>query len=170
VHEDFFAVTSENFPSDARVVFDSATVTVTVIPDLVSPHLLLVTSLSPSVPTGWNTLTVTSSAGTGEPFPVDVSDEPRYVKRVFNSWAPKEFPYTLTMVANGSIDRDATLDLYADPILGNRPGYHTIVDYAMNNIFAVDEDFLMDTYASTPRPDKLTYAWYKDRIHVDLNR
>jgi len=45
-------------------------------------------------------------------------------------------------VANGSIDRDGALDLYADPILGDRSGYHAIVDYAMNNIFAVDEDFL----------------------------
>ena len=29
---------------------------------------------------------------------------------------------------------------------------------------------LMDTYASTSRLDKLTYAWYKDRIRVNLNR
>ena len=126
--------------SDAQLVFDSDSVTVTVTPDLVRPHLLLVTRLSSSVPTGWNTLTVTSSAGTSEPFAVDVSDEPQYVKRVFNSGAPKEFPYTLAIVANGSIDRDGTLNLYADPILGNRSDYHAIVDYAVNNIFAVNED------------------------------
>lgn len=142
VHEDFFAVTGYDFPDDAQLAFDGDTATVIVTPDLVRPHLLLVTSLPTSVPLGWNTLTVTSSIGTTEPFPVDVSDEPRYLKRVFDSGAPKEYPFTLAIVANGAIDLDGTLNLYADPILGDRTGYHAIVDYAMNNIFAVDEDFL----------------------------
>lgn len=142
VHEDFFAVTGRDFPSDARLVFDSDTVTVTVTPDFVRPHVLLVTSLPTSIPVGWNILTVTSSAGTSEPFDVEVTDEPRYLKRVFCSGAPKQYPFTLAMVANRSIDRDGSLDLYADPVLANRAGYHAIVDYAMNNIFAVDEDFL----------------------------
>ena len=142
VHEDFFAVTGTDFPDDAQLVFDSDTATVVITPDLVRPHLLLVTSLSTSVPVGWNTLTVTSSAQNSKPFPVDVSNEPRYIKRVFNSGTPKEFPFTLAIVANGAIDRDGTLNLYSDPVLGDRIGYHAIVDYAMNNIFAVDEDFL----------------------------
>jgi hypothetical protein len=142
VHEDFYAVTGENFPDDAELVFDSDTATVTVTPDLVRPHLLLVSELPTSIPTGWNMLSVTSSAGTSEAFPVDVSDQDRYLKRVINAGAPKQYPFTLSFVANAAIDRDGTLNIYADPILGNRSGYHAIVDYAMNNIFAVDEDFL----------------------------
>jgi hypothetical protein len=142
VHEDFFAVTGQDFPDDAQLVFDSSTATVVVTPDLVRPHLLLVSSLSAAVPLGWNTLWVTSSAGDTEPFPVEVTDEPQYLKRVFTSGAPKEAPFTLAIVANGAIDRDGTLNLYADPVLGDRAGYHAITAYAMSNIFATGEDFL----------------------------
>lgn len=142
VHEDFFAVTGNGFPQDAQLVFDSDTATVIITPDLVRPHLLLITSLSTAVPVGWNDLTVASSAGVSAPFPVDVSAEPRYIKRVFTAGTPKDYPFTLAVVANGAIDRDGSVDLYSDPILGDRAGYHDIVNYAMKNIFAVDEDFL----------------------------
>lgn len=142
VHEDFFAVAGRDFPSDARLVFDSDAATVTVTPDLVRPHMLFVASLPTSIPLGTNLLTVTSSAGVSKSFDVEVSDEPRYLKRVFCSGAPKQYPFALAIVANGAIDRDGSLDLYADPVLGNRAGYHAIVDYAMGNLFAVQEDFL----------------------------
>src|SRR5206468_36191 len=82
---------------DAQFVFDSDTATVTITPDFVRPHLLLVTNLPTSIPLGWNTVAVSSSAGTSEPFPVYVSDEAQYLKRVFNSGTPKEYPYTLAI-------------------------------------------------------------------------
>jgi hypothetical protein len=142
VHNDFYAVAGQGFPDDAKLQFDSDAATVTVTPDLVRPHLLFVASLSDLVPIGRNSLTVISSAGTSAAIDVEVSDEPLYLKRVFCSGAPKQYPFTLALVANGAIDRDGSLDLYADTVLGNRAGYHAIAAYAMGNIFAVDEDFL----------------------------
>jgi len=142
VHNDFFCVMGKDFPDDAELVFDSTTTTVTVTPDLVRPHMIFLASLPDTIPTGWNEVYVTSSSGDSDAFPVDVSDKDRYVKRVFCSGAPKPYPFTLGIAANGVIDKDGTIDLYADPILGNRTDYHDIVDYAINNIFNVNETFL----------------------------
>jgi hypothetical protein len=142
IHGDFYSVTGSGFPQDATLVFERGGVSVPVAPDLVRPHLLYVSVLPASIPTGRNLLRVSSAAGTSAPIPVAVSDQTPYTIRVLHSGTPRPNPYTIVFAANGAIESEAGGSFRGDPVLQSRAGYHAAVTYCLQNMFLQTEDLL----------------------------
>ena len=142
IHGDFYSVTGSGFPQDATLIFERSGISVSVTPDLVRPHLLYVSVLPASIPTGRNLLRVTSASGTSVPVPVTVSDAPPYTIRVLHPGAPRPNSYTIIFAANGAIESEAGGSFTSDPVLTNRPGYHAAVTYCLQNMLLQTEDLL----------------------------
>jgi hypothetical protein len=141
VQGDFFTVSGTGFTADATLVFTVGGVAVTVVPDMVRSHLLLVGRLPANIPVGRNLLSVQSAAGTTPAAPVDVSSGPATTVRVLHPGTPKTAPYTIVFVANPAILSEAGT-IGADPVLTDRPTYHAGVVYCMQNLFTQTEDVL----------------------------
>lgn len=141
MHGDFFAVSGAGFQPDSTLVFEMGGASVTVTPDMVRPHLVLVGGLPANIPVGRNQLSVRSAAGTTSTVPVDVSAGPLTTVRVLHPGAPKAAPYTIVFVANPAI-RSETGTIASDPVLTNRPTYQGGVVYCVQNLFMQVEDVL----------------------------
>lgn len=141
IHNDFYSVSGSGIPADAVLVFESPGSIVTVTPDLVRPHWVFVSELPPAVATGRNLVRLSSATFTSNNVPVEVSSGPRLIKRVLFGGQPKTKPYTIVFVANPGIQTEAG-GLIADPVLTNRPGFHSAVGYCLRNLFTVTEDLL----------------------------
>jgi hypothetical protein len=141
IHNDFYSVTGSGIPADVRVVFDNSVSTITVTPDLVRPHWVLIASLPPSIPVGRNNVRLEGSGYTSDWVPVDVSAGPAVTVRVLYTGQPKDQPYNVVFVANPAIRTEAGT-LIADPVRTNRPSYQDTVGYALRNLLTVTEDLL----------------------------
>jgi hypothetical protein len=141
IHGDFFSVAATNIPVDAIVVFTSAAATVNVTPEVVRPHMAFISQLPAAVPLGRNQLHLEGSGWSTGSVPVDVSDGPRLTVRVLYSGAPKTQPYNIVFVANPAI-RDQNGAYSADPVLGDRAGFHNSVRYCLGSLFTLDENVL----------------------------
>lgn len=142
VHQDFFAVSGSVIPADASLVFEQGPLSISVVPDLIRPHLVFVSQLPTSVPVGDNLLRIESSTWISPAVPVRVSAGPPLTVRLLYSGDPKDRPYTIAVVANAAIEAAAGGSFATDPVLTNRPAYHTAVSYCLQNLFAVTEDLL----------------------------
>jgi hypothetical protein len=141
VHNDFYSVTGSGIPGDVQLVFDSMTTTVTVTPDLVRPHWVLITQLPASIPVGRNMVRLQSASWTSDSVPVEVSARPFVPVRVLYSGQPKNRPYNILFVANPGIQTEAGAFI-ADPVLMNRAGYQDVVGFCLRNLLTLNEDLL----------------------------
>lgn len=141
VYHDFYSVTGSVIPSDVQVVFDSATMTVSITPDLVRPHWVLINDLPASIPVGRNMVRLQSRTWTSDSVPVEVSAGARTPVRVLYSGQPKDRPYTIVFVANPGIQTEAGAFI-ADLVLTNRTSYHNVVGYCLRNLLTVTEDLV----------------------------
>ena len=141
VHDDLYSVTGAGIPADVQVVFDSATATVTITPDLVRSHWVLVASLPAAIPVGRNRVRLQGTGMASDWVPVEVSSSPPVPARVLYSGQPKDRPYNIVLVANPAILTEAGA-LIADPVLTNRAAYRDVVGYILRNLLTVTEDLL----------------------------
>jgi hypothetical protein len=141
VRDDFLGVTGTGIPSDAQVVFQSTGVSVTITPDLVRPHWVFVSRLPAAVPPGRNTVRLQASGWSSDEISVEVSAGARTTVRTLYGGTPKDSPYTIVFVANPAIETEGG-SVVADPVLGDRAGYHAAVRYCLRNLFTVTEDVL----------------------------
>src|ERR1051325_4547897 len=141
IHRDFYSIAGDGIPSNARVVFESDTATVTVTPDFVRPHLVLIADLPSSIPAGHNTVRLQAAGFDTDAVPVWVQGGERKVVRVLYTGAAKDRPYTIAFVANPAIQTEAGA-FTADPVLTNRADYHSVVAYCLRNLLTVTEDLL----------------------------
>jgi hypothetical protein len=141
ISNDFFSVAGVHFPADARIIFDTSVVTVVITPDVARPSWLLVAGLPTVIPIGETTLHVEGTGYRSQDVRVRVQGGPRVHHRTLYSGAPKPAPYTFAMVANPAIRTEAGA-IVADPVLGDRAGYHAAVSYTLDNILQSSEDLL----------------------------
>lgn len=141
VHDDLYSVTGAGIPTDAEVVFDSATTTVTVTPDLVRPHWVLVATLPAAVPVGQNRVRLQGTGLVSDWVPVEVSAAPPVPVRVLYTGQPKDRPYNIVLIANPAIRTEAGA-IIADPVLTNRSSYRDVVGYILRNLLTVTEGLL----------------------------
>jgi hypothetical protein len=144
VHGDFYCITGSGIPNGAEVVFDSATATIAVTPDLVRPHWVTIAALPGVIPTGYNTVRLQAPGWSTEAVPVLVTGGNPQVVRVLYSGKPKDRPYTIAFVGNPAIETTAGA-FVADPVLTNRPDYHRVVAFCLRNLLTVTEDLLRRT-------------------------
>lgn len=141
VHNDFYSVSGSGIPNDVEVVFDSALATVTVAPDFVRPHWVLLAALPDSIPVGLNRVRLQSSGWTSDWVPIQVSASPQSTVRVLYSGQPKDRPYNIVFVANPGI-QTTTGAFVADPVLTHRDDYLAVVAYCLRNLMTVTEELL----------------------------
>ena len=125
------------------VEFDGPVNVVTVTPDIVRPDWILVAQLPASIPSLRHAVRLRSpSTGwSSDRVPVDVSPgPPEFVRRLYTG-APKDAPYTIAFIACPAI-RTFAGSLKADPIVSNRPWFHTAVALAVDNLLLSAEDIL----------------------------
>lgn len=142
IRGDFYSVTGSNIPAEAELVFESDTAIVTVTPDLVRPHLVVVVPLPVEVPLGRNTVRLQAPGWSSQAVPVDVADGRPPAVRVLHSGPPKVRPYTIVLVANTAIEDEAGGTFTSDPVLANRVRFYETVRFCLRNMFAVTEDLL----------------------------
>jgi hypothetical protein len=142
IHNDFYSISGTDIPDDTEVVFDSPTLTVTVTPDLIRPHLVVIAELPATIPTGRNTVRLQAPGWSSDAVLIDVFSSPQATVRVLYSGAPKSAPYTIAFVANPAIEAAGGGSFSADPVLSNRAGFHTAVGYCLRNLLTVTEDLL----------------------------
>lgn len=143
IHGDFFSVVGSDIANDAIMQFTTAVGIVNIVPTFVRPHMALVTRLPASLPLGAATLCLTSpTAPASNSVAVQVLSGPAQTVRFLQSGAAKAQPYTIAFVANPGIQAALGSTFTADPILTNRPGYHTIIGHSFQNLFGVAEDLL----------------------------
>jgi hypothetical protein len=142
VHNDFLGVSGTGIPSNTQVVFESAAVVVTITPDLVRPHWVLISRLPLAISPGRNTVYLQAPGWTSDQVPVEVSLGPRATVRTLYSGPPKDAPYTVAFIGNPAIEAQAGGTFTADSVLTDRPGYHATVAYCMRNLLTVTEDVL----------------------------
>lgn len=142
IHGDFYSVTGSGIPADAAVVFETPALVLTVTPDFVRPHWVLIKELPAAIPVGRNAVRLEAPGGwQTQSVPIDVSAGPATVVRVLYSGAPKNRPYCIGLPANGGILTVGS-QLIPDPLLTDRPGFHDVVAYCLRNLLAVAEDCL----------------------------
>ncbi len=142
VHDDFLGICGTGIPAGAQAVFQSAAATVTVTPELVRPHWVLISRLPTAVPPGRNMLRLQAPGWVSGTVPVEVSAGPRARVRTLYPGAPKTAPYTIACVANPAIEAETGGSFTADPVLTDRPGYHATVLFCLRNLLTVTEDVL----------------------------
>lgn len=142
IHDDFYAISGAGIPADAEIVFESASLVVTVVPDLVRPHLVLVDRLPAAVPTGRSSVRLEAAGWSSDAVPVEVSSGPATTVRTLYSGAPKTRPYAVAFVANPAIEAETGGGVSADPVLTDRAGFHDAVRYSLVNLLTQTEDLL----------------------------
>jgi hypothetical protein len=142
VHDDFYVISGAGIPADAEIVFESASLVVTVVPDLVRPHLVMVDRLPAAVPAGRNSVRLEASGWSSDAVPVEVAAGPATTVRTLYSGAPKTRAYTVAFVANPAIEAETGGGVSADPVLTDRNGYHDAVRYSLVNLLTQTEDLL----------------------------
>ncbi|MGZ6983203.1 MAG: hypothetical protein ACXVH5_13640, partial [Ilumatobacteraceae bacterium] len=142
VHNDFLGVSGTGIPINAQVVFESAAVVVTISPDLVRPHWVLVSRLPMEISPGRNTMYLQAPGWTSDQVPVEVSLGPMATERTLYSGPPKDTPYTIAFIADPAIEAQAGGMFTADTVLANRRAYQDTVAYCVRNLFTVTEDVL----------------------------
>jgi len=142
VQGDFLAAVGSGFGTDLTWEFETAVGTVTVVPDVVRPHLAVVARLPADVPTGPHWLRLRSAGVLTDRIPVDVTARPPSTVRVLYSGEPKPRPYTVVFVGNPAIQSEAGDAFTPDPVLTDRAGYHAVVAYCLRNILTEAEDVL----------------------------
>jgi hypothetical protein len=143
IHHDFFSVVGTGIPGDAVMEFTTAVGAINVAPTFTRDHLALAARLPSTIPTGPATVRLTSPTTTASnAAAVTVLGGPAQTVRLLQPGETKPRPYTIVFVANPGIQTAAGATFTADPILANRVGYHTVVDHAYHNLFAVAEDLL----------------------------
>jgi len=138
VHNDFYSVTGSAIPSNVQVVFESAAVSVTVTPDLVRPHWILITRLPSAIPVGRNRVRLQGGGILSDWVPIDVrAGSPPEVRTLYTG-QPKNRPYTFVFIANPAILTE-TGGLISDPVMMNRSGFQDVVGYCLRNLLTVTE-------------------------------
>jgi hypothetical protein len=140
IHGDLYSVSAYQIPDDAELVFDSPIATVHIVPDVVRPHVLIISQLPTVIPVGRNRIRIESASWTSGWVPVEVFSSPPQTVRTLYSGSPKENPYTFFLAANGAIEQAAGGTFYQDPILGNRGNYNDAIVDCIQSILNVDED------------------------------
>jgi hypothetical protein len=141
-HNDFFAVSGQNFPANSRLEFESAASVVTVFPDVARPHWLLVAELPAAVALGRNQLRVSAPGWTSTAIPIEVSNRPRLRVRALYSGEPKANPYSIVFVANPAIEAESGGGVTPDGVLTDRAGYHAAVAACLEILLTKTEDVL----------------------------
>jgi hypothetical protein len=141
VHGDFFAVGGEHFPDDARVVFRHGVHEVTVEPDLVRPHWLLVDRLPGFVTVGKNRVHVASGRGPSMDTEVEVAGFGAAERRTIYPGRDAPNPFTIAFIANPFI-LTADGGLAPDPVLTDRPAFHQCVAGCLKTLLTLKEDLL----------------------------
>jgi hypothetical protein len=141
VHDDLYSVTGAGIPADVQLVFDSSRATVTITPDVVRTHWVLVNSLPAAIPVGRNRVRLQGTGMASEWVPVEVSSSPPVTVRALSTGQPKDRPYNFVLVANPAILTEAGT-LIADPVLTDRTAYRDVVGYILRNLLTVTEDLL----------------------------
>lgn len=143
---DFFSVEGSALAADLKLEFLTSAGPVSVVPKLVRPHLALVDRLPATVPVGHVELrAVSATAGVSNSLLLNVAPGPPAVVRLLAPGESKPAPFTLVFVANPAILNPATGAVGSDPILTDRPGYHSVVSHALNELFLGTEDLLRRT-------------------------
>jgi hypothetical protein len=62
------------------------------------------------------------------------------VRRLYTG-APKDLPYTIALIASPAI-RTSAGTLVADPVISNRPSFHSAVSFVIDNLLRSTEDVL----------------------------
>lgn len=141
IHDDFFSVVGTGIPDDAVFEFSTDVGIVQAIPTFVRPHLALVARLPTSIPTGAANLRLTSpTTAASNSISVTVAATPLQTVRQLQPGEPKPDPYSVVFVANPGIESTGGGSFTPDPILTNRPGYHSVVNHCLRNLFGVTED------------------------------
>lgn len=143
IHGDFFSVFGTNIPDDVRLEFTTNLGNISIIPNFVRPHLVLVSRLPSSLPLGAATLRLTSISGSASNSVNTTisSGSPQNVK-ILQPGENKTDPYTIVFIANPGIESASGSTFTPDPVLTNRPGYHNVVAHSFQNLFGVAEDLL----------------------------
>lgn len=142
VRGDFYGVSGSGIPTNASMVFETASTSVSVTPEMRRPHWVFISELPAAVPLGRVSLRLQAPGWTSQAVPVDVSSGPRLRVRTLCSGAPKPDPYTIAFVANPGIESQAGGSFSADAVLTNRAGYHAAVRDCLRNFFTVTENLL----------------------------
>ncbi len=135
IHGDFFSVEGSDIRGDSAIEFATAFGVFQVTPRFVSTHLAFAESLPASIPAGPATLRLSSaSRPASNNISVMVMAAAPPCVRVLQSGGSVARPYVIAIVANPVIEApDGTLR--ADPVLRNRPGYHSVISHALHNLF-----------------------------------
>jgi hypothetical protein len=141
VHRDMYAVSGSSIPPDAEVVFDSALVSVSVVPDLVRPHLVVVADLPDAIPVGRNLVHLEAPGWVSDSVPVEVTPGPPVIARTLYSGRPKTRPYSFVLVANPAIETEAGA-FVADSVLTDRATFQDVTAFILRNLFTLTEDVL----------------------------
>jgi hypothetical protein len=141
IHNDFYSISGTNIPENVEVVFETPVVTVTVIPDMVRPHLVFIAALPPAIPIGGNTVRLQAPGWSSDAVSIEVSGGPRTTVRTLYPGAPTTAPYTVAFVSNPAIEAESG-SFSADPVLTNRAGFHAAVRYSLQNLLTETEDLL----------------------------
>lgn len=147
VRGDMYSVAGSGFPANARLVFDSATHTVHVAADMSRPHLVVVESLPTRVPLGPNTVQIVGTGFASDAVPITVSAGPGPIVRVVHGGRPMIDPFTIAFIASPafrglSSSPGGPRPFVADPILGDRTAFLSIVMFALQNLFTMTEELL----------------------------
>ena len=147
VREDMYSVAGSGLPADARLVFDSATRTVEVAADMSRPHLVVVESLPTQIPLGPNTVQVVGTGFASDAVPISVGAGPAPAVRVLYGGRATTNPFTIAFIASPAIlglasSPGGPRPLVADPILGDRTAFLSIVTFALQNLFTITEELL----------------------------
>jgi hypothetical protein len=143
IHHDFYSVVGSDIPPDATLEFSTSVGVLNIAPTFIRPHLALVARLPSSLPLGAATLRLTSpSTPPSNTVSVTVLAGPAQTVRLLQAGEAKARPYTVVFIANPGIQAAVGSAFTADPILTNRPGYHSVVGHSFRNLFGVAEDLL----------------------------
>jgi hypothetical protein len=116
--------------------------TIRLAPRTTLPHLLIVSMLPASVPTGAADVAVERPNGTRtESVAVTVEANP-VAERAIWAGARKASPYTLLFLANPAVER-RNGTVVVDPIQAARPAFHRAVADAVGHLFGASERLLL---------------------------
>lgn len=190
VHSDFYSIAGKNIPQNAKIVFDSSALTVTITPDLVRPHWVYIEDLDKSIPVGRNTVRLEAPGWSSDEVPVEVYSNPSRTVRTLYTGAPKGDAYTVALIGNPSIESTGGT-FSTDPVMTNFPAFRSTVSFCLTNLLTVAEDLLRQddidrmirfvTVFDTTRPaddanslaheiDPNLMETRRDRLNAFLNR
>jgi hypothetical protein len=140
IHNDFYAVTGNNIPSDAVVVFDSPVFSVAVTPDLHRSYWLFIEQLPSAIPEGPCLVFLRAAGWQSDSVPITVTSGQPATVRTLYSGRPATTPYTFVFAASPAIEGVGAIA--PDSILTDRAGFNQTVRHCLENLLTVTEGIL----------------------------